>query len=310
MLYLSAHSLYPGPDYHSWRASSADHEPVALLETDEWPLSSKMCYWSLSAVEDAISVSAPELLAKPASGQWLVCSTVESEGGELADADAARLAAFEAIFQDIDGSFASQHDRAGPDAQSDPSGDPAAAHALTYGEVTYFGMQSLLHACGWGEGECKTGGVFYDLGCGSGKAVVAAALTRTPAFDRCVGVELLPSLAACAQTAATRAASMMRSDLLLQSTPPGSPLPELVILQQDLANCIVDDADLVFVSASCFSDALLAAILRNAAGMKRGAVFATSRLPPNFQVAGWDLERTCWVKMSWAKVQLHILRRL
>ena len=39
----------------------------------------------------------------------------------------------------------------------------------------------------------KPGGVFVDLGSGSGKGILAAALTHN--FDKCVGIEILDSLA-------------------------------------------------------------------------------------------------------------------
>eukprot|EP00435_Cladocopium_sp_Y103_P058758 s35_g20.t1 len=49
--------------------------------------------------------------------------------------------------------------------------------------------------------QAKSRGVFYDLGCGAGKALVLAALHRI-GFDRCVGVELLPGLATAARVLA------------------------------------------------------------------------------------------------------------
>ncbi len=40
--------------------------------------------------------------------------------------------------------------------------------------------------------------IFYDLGAGCGKAVVAAALSNRVRFLKTVGIELLPSLCFCA----------------------------------------------------------------------------------------------------------------
>jgi hypothetical protein len=60
---------------------------------------------------------------------------------------------------------------------------------LVYGEVTSFSSVMEILRC------CKPrqcGGTFVDLGSGSGRAVLAAALSGV--FDKALGVELLPSL--------------------------------------------------------------------------------------------------------------------
>ena len=77
--------------------------------------------------------------------------------------------------------------------------------ALVYGEVTFETMGIIIEkirkkygkpfvgtsgATGILQG--TSGGIFYDLGSGSGKATVAAAILYN--FDTCCGVELLESL--------------------------------------------------------------------------------------------------------------------
>jgi SAM-dependent methyltransferase len=65
-------------------------------------------------------------------------------------------------------------------------------HNVSYFETDYPAMVQLLHAAGAAHGQ-----VFYDLGCGSGKALLSAALSGIR-FVKCVGVEVLPSLASAA----------------------------------------------------------------------------------------------------------------
>jgi SAM-dependent methyltransferase len=177
-------------------------------------------------------------------------------------------------------------------------------------------MLELLEACGWGGADAGrgAGGVFYDLGCGSGKAVIAAALSGNLdgafAFSRCAGVELLPSLVACAQTAVSRFQEKGNGGCLGLA----GPLPEMLIWHGDVAACSLEAADVVFVSSVCFPDSLLSSIVRNAASMRKGSVLATLRLPASFEAeiaaAGLAIVSTCWVKMSWARVQVHILRKV
>jgi hypothetical protein len=56
-----------------------------------------------------------------------------------------------------------------------------------YGEVSLLALSDVLHRF------CPHGGVFYDLGSGSGRAVFSAAINH-PTFTKLVGVELLEGL--------------------------------------------------------------------------------------------------------------------
>jgi hypothetical protein len=59
-----------------------------------------------------------------------------------------------------------------------------------YGEMPFYTFAAILETC-----ELAPGGVFMDLGSGTGKVVCAAAMLHD--FERCVGIELLPSLYQC-----------------------------------------------------------------------------------------------------------------
>jgi hypothetical protein len=65
--------------------------------------------------------------------------------------------------------------------------------SLTYYEVEYLPFQTLLYDIGAVDGQ-----IFYDLGCGVGKALIAASLSGIR-FMKCIGVEILPSLSSTAQ---------------------------------------------------------------------------------------------------------------
>ena len=110
------------------------------------------------------------------------------------------------------------------------------------------------------------GGVFYDLGSGTGKVCVAAALTHR--FDRVVGIEILPELNAWGKEVESRFA--------------GSPHPST----QGIEFCMVlgdirdepwwDDADLVFCNTLAFSDALLEAVAERLGRLKPGVIILHS----------------------------------
>lgn len=72
---------------------------------------------------------------------------------------------------------------------------------FTYGEVgdlSFLSVLDMVAEIQATNGQRK-GGVFYDLGCGMGKAVILASL-HPIGFDRCVGIELLPGLASAASS--------------------------------------------------------------------------------------------------------------
>lgn len=113
---------------------------------------------------------------------------------------------FKHLYSGIDGIALSHENRAPSDA-SDQS--------LTYGEVVHSSFLQILEfvrkSVDW-----RAGGTFVDLGCGTGKAVVIAALS-TMSFSKVWGIELLEPLAACA----SRIADQLQQDLAIASDSSG-----------------------------------------------------------------------------------------
>lgn len=91
---------------------------------------------------------------------------------------------------------------------------------FTYGEITFDGFAALLEAL-----DARGRGTFYDLGAGTGKPVIAAALLGN--FSRLVGVELVPDLAAAASAVAER----LRSELA-PALSPAVTLPEIAFINE------------------------------------------------------------------------------
>ena len=171
--------------------------------------------------------------------------------------------------------------------------------SLTYGEIEFVPFLHLL-----GRLNLPPGGVFCDLGAGSGRAVFAAALTGL--FRACLGVELLPHL--CAAAEGLRAALHCHADEYGVS---GVSLPEIAFVEADLADAAVwAHADTVYVASLCFSDSLMQALVAAGAGLRRGArMLSLARLPVESR-RFFALDACEHMVMSWGECDVYLYRRL
>ena len=92
--------------------------------------------------------------------------------------------------------------------------------SLTYGEVVHSSFVQILEFVRKSAG-LPTGATFVDLGCGTGKAVVIAALS-TMSFSKVWGIELLEPLATCA----ARIIEQLKQDLVPTEIPRIVPMPK------------------------------------------------------------------------------------
>lgn len=114
---------------------------------------------------------------------------------------------------------------------------------LTYGEVTFSHFVPILEYA-----DPQPGEVFWDLGCGAGRPLVTAALAF-PQLKACKGVELLEQLAWLGAQIATRLATMC-SEKQLSCAP-------VDVVKGDILSHDWYDADLIYLSAVCFSEELV-----------------------------------------------------
>ncbi|CAK4105133.1 unnamed protein product [Aphanomyces euteiches] len=159
-----------------------------------------------------------------------------------------------------------------------------------YGEIAFFPFADIIQSVTTE----LTGGVFYDLGSGVGKAVVAAALVHK--FDKAVGIELLKPLVDF---------SHGRVDKLLETND--------VVGQTISYICgsFFDhswrDGDVVFSHSTCFTPSMWQRISKDAEKLKQGAYFiSVSHIlaSPLFEVL-----RTLTLPMSWGMCTIYIQRR-
>ncbi len=107
------------------------------------------------------------------------------------------------------------------------------------------------------EGEDYMGGVFYDIGAGTGKPVFAAALHGI--FARCVGVEILDGLYDISQQLLQRYKEHVQPQLPLmkQST-------HVDLIKGDFTEMDLSDADVWFANSTCYNEEVSARCLRPA----------------------------------------------
>lgn len=125
----------------------------------------------------------------------------------------------------------------------------------TYGEVTPDSFYKILSKV-----EPKEGEIFYDLGSGTGKAVVLASLLFE--FSKCVGIEILKDLYDTARAISVRLES------------------EIEAGRREFRNCdfLTEDffdADIVFAHSTCFYDELWSNLEKKLEKLKSGTKVIT-----------------------------------
>ena len=169
--------------------------------------------------------------------------------------------------------------------------------SLIYGEVEFGYFARVLRKI-----NPRRGGVFYDLGSGSGRALVIARLLHD--FEVCKGIEVLENLHGAARMICKRF-EVLASDVLDATTSKKIEVQRASILDVDWS-----DGDVVFANSTCFEDGLMAQMARQAARLRPGAYFVTFTKglgSDAFEV----LERKRY-RMSWgpATVFIHLRKNL
>jgi precorrin-6B methylase 2 len=225
--FRQAYSLKLNSPYYS-PPTSRDNVKLCI-STDDWTYGSSDCYITvknLSPSPVAYSIQVSELDEEMA----LEASRVET------------YRTFKVLFETVDGASASYYERQRLNLLGDIQ--------LTYGEVEFVYAVQLLDLVKPAASE-----VFVDLGCGTGKCVVTAALVY-PQLAEARGIELLkPLYESCRDT--------------LQSLPAGAAATRVV--EGDISEVEWTDADIVYTASVCFSQSLLDYIAHTADQLKQGS---------------------------------------
>ena len=154
--------------------------------------------------------------------------------------------------------------------------------APTYGETSFEAFEKIAQTLK----KELTGGVFYDLGCGVGKGPVQ--LFFTTDVKKSVGVEL--SLTRCGD--AKKVLNRLNAEGKLSSK------RILEIREGNIVDTSLEDARVVFLCSTCFSDELMKQLTHKLSRLHKGLVVVTLRkLAPHKKFTLFD---TLSLRMSWS----------
>jgi SAM-dependent methyltransferase len=161
--------------------------------------------------------------------------------------------------------------------------------SFMYGEVTYKGLYEILHLV-----KPQAHETFYDLGSGTGKAVMIAALVTS--CQKCVGIELLKDLYHTAET-------IKRNyfDTYLSTLPPYKKTQKIEFHHADFTKFDYTDADIVFMNSVAFHYEFDDAFVEKLGHLKRGTRIILTGTPimlPHFTLIHQSKHLYSWGEES------------
>ncbi|MEW6366534.1 MAG: hypothetical protein AB1714_18050 [Acidobacteriota bacterium] len=172
---------------------------------------------------------------------------------------------------------------------------PAKDPNLGYGEVMPHALHQILR-----DMPAREGAVFYDLGSGTGRTLMLAALLFD--FPRLVGIEIVEALHQTALAALDRYNHEIRPGL-----PAAKQQQTIEFRCADLRTEDFSDADVVFVHATCFRPKLMEALARQLERLRPGArVAITSKVITSSR---FETTRIETYEMDWGATPVLFLER-
>lgn len=161
--------------------------------------------------------------------------------------------------------------------------------AHTYGEIKPDSFYEIIK-----KANPKDGEVFYDLGSGTGKAVILAHLLFS--FKKCIGIEVLKDVSETAEGIQKRLESV------------DSVIGTIEFINADFLRHDFSDADIVFTHSTCFYDELWAGLCRKFETLRPG----TRIITVTKAVRSEAVEQLHYgeYQMAWGKATIYIYRRI
>ena len=172
---------------------------------------------------------------------------------------------------------------------------------LTYGEIDFKSIGEIFDTLKYRFNCFPDGGVFYDLGSGTGKGVIAAALLGR--FNQCKGIELLESLFNLSLSMKQKFEDM-KNTLMLDLGHLFDEFPDIEFSCNDFFECDWSDASMFLANSTCFSDEMMERL--GSVKLNNGtiAISLTQKIPGN----NWIVIETIRKEMSWGTATVHIQR--
>ncbi len=191
------------------------------------------------------------------------------------------------LFTDVQGYSLSSTGRSKIGRDSDP--------ILTYGEVTPEGVEYMMQVTNPQAGE-----VFYDLGSGTGKAVILSA-AHSP-FARCTGIDIVEDLAQSATASAERYHNEIKPHLGADKQN-----QEVNFVHGDMFEQDLSDGDVFFTHCTCFDDAMMDRISKKLEACKPGTRVVT--VTKGLTSPEFELTHTTPFRMAWGEATLCFYKR-
>ena len=191
------------------------------------------------------------------------------------------LTNYQQVSNDIDGFNLSRQARREHDAIE-----------YTYGEIDFLSFIALISLA-----KPDQNTVFYDLGSGTGKAVVALAMVFN--IEKSCGIELFNVL---------HTTALLQQQRLQQQTDYQDKANTLHFINEDFLHMDFSDATLIFINATAFFGETWLAINQCLLQVKGGTtVISTSK---KLSAEAFTVTKKTTVKMSWGLVNAYIHQRL
>lgn len=173
----------------------------------------------------------------------------------------------------------------------------AADRTLTYGEITLPALHGILAALPLTE-QHK---IFYDLGSGTGKAVMGMSLLGD--FSYSYGIELLTDLC----QAAKRQLAVFNEDVV-PLLPTNWHTTNTHFINGDFLQHNFSDGDVLFLNSTCFSNDMLQNIEKRLTALKIGSLVIS--LSISFRNPYFDIVHFQKFPMSWGDATVFIHRKI
>lgn len=174
---------------------------------------------------------------------------------------------------------------------------------LTYGEIDFTSLGEIFETLKQRFNCLPSNGVFYDLGSGTGKGVIGAALLNP--FDSCIGIELLESLYNISNTMKSKL-DELKPTIELDYAHVVDKIPQIEFICGNIFEVNWTDASLFLANSTCFSQSMMLQIAE--VGVRPGtvAISLSQRIPgPN-----WIMLESIKKAMSWGYATVNVQRRI
>lgn len=166
---------------------------------------------------------------------------------------------------------------------------------FTYGEIVPSTFAQLLTFTTPAEGE-----IFYDLGCGAGKAVFCASLCFPNLSAK--GVELLPPMYDFCTTLKNQFVRLVSENRFFKKN-----IPQVEFIQGDLLQVDFSDGNIFFLNATCFRDDDWITLLKKLGSLPAGVrVIVVTR---HLESDAFELIEHGTYSMSWGFSSVFVYRK-